>query len=122
MSKSRSKQPPLGGPPDDFEDGPDSAAEDEQSEVSDTLWQLIEGVQLDARQRKLVWSDGKRLSFDESVARVREQYADFTVEEVERFLISWIENYAPEDATEKQLDELDRLADAWVDELEARES
>ena len=35
-------------------------------------------------------------------------------------IISWIENYAPKGASEKQLDELDHLTDAWVDQLEKR--
>ena len=37
-------------------------------------------------------------------------------------IISWIENYAQEGASEKRPDELDRLADAWVDQLEKRDS
>ena len=37
-------------------------------------------------------------------------------------IISWIENYAQEGASEKRPDELDRLTDAWVDQLDKRDS
>ncbi len=37
-------------------------------------------------------------------------------------ITSSIENYAPEGASEKEVDELDRLADAGVDQLEERDS
>ena len=37
------------------------------SEVRETLWPLLQTLHVDAKQRKLIWPDGKRLDLDESV-------------------------------------------------------
>lgn len=89
-------------------------------EVSDVLWDLMEEVQLDARRRELIWSEAERLSLDQSIERIQQQYPDFPRERIESFLISWLENYAPEDYSQDQLDELDQLAEEWIDDLERR--
>lgn len=86
--------------------------------VSDTLWQLMENVQLDPRRRKLIWPDAKPLSLEQSVERIQKQYPDFPRERIESFLLSWLENYAPETYSQEQLDELDRLTELWLEDLE----
>jgi len=88
------------------------------TEVSDTLWELLENVQLDARRRKLIWPDAKRLSLEQSVQRIQKEYPHFPREPIESFLISWLEQYAPETFSQEQLDELDRLTEQWIDDYE----
>src|SRR3984893_14804627 len=39
----------------------DSPEDEQLIEVSDTLWDLLEDVQLDARQRKFIWPDAEDL-------------------------------------------------------------
>lgn len=124
MGKPRNKHPLEDNP---FADGllewMDSPEGEQHTEVSDALWELMEGVGLDAKQRKFVWPDGKRLTLEQSARRVLKQHPDFPAGRVDGFLISWIENYAPEDYTQEQLEELDRLSSAWVEELaEKREA
>jgi len=89
-------------------------------EVSDTLWALMENVQLDARRRELIWSDGdpQRLSLEQSMERIQNAYPHFPPERIKTFLISWLGNYAPEGYSPEQLDELDQLTEPWIDELE----
>jgi hypothetical protein len=89
-------------------------------EVSDVLWELVEDLQLDARQRKIIWPNGKALSIDQSVEHMHKLYPKFPSQSIVEFLISWIEQYAPESFSEKQLDELDRLTEEWIDEYERR--
>jgi hypothetical protein len=118
MANSRNKHPFHDNPAaDDFLEWMDSPTGQRYIGVSDVLRTLMRDVQLDAKGRKFVWSEAEPLSIDQSVRHIREQHPDFTADEIRRFLISWIENYAPDDYTEEQLDELDSLADAWVDEL-----
>jgi hypothetical protein len=84
-------------------------------EVSDTLWDLLEDMQLDARQRKFIWPDAERLDLEQSVQRIQKQYSDFPRDQIEEFLIDWIDmGYAPEHYSQAQLDELDRLTERWV--------
>ena len=86
------------------------------SEVRETLWPLLQALQVDAKQRKLIWPDGKRLDLDESVQNIHANYPEFPRELIESRLISWLEmEYAPESYSPEQLDELDRLTERWID-------
>jgi len=87
------------------------------SEMSETLWPLLQKLQVDAKQRKLIWPDGKRLDLDESVQHIQTDYPDFPRELIESRLISWLDaEYAPESCSPEQLDELDRLTERWIDD------
>ena len=67
--------------------------------------------------RKLIWEDGRRLSIDESVQRIRGDYPDVPVELIETHLIAWLEmEFAPKSYSREQLDELDRLTEKWVND------
>jgi hypothetical protein len=84
-------------------------------EVREDTWQRLEKVDVDAADRKLIWEDGKRLSIDESVQRIRGDYPDFPAELIETHLIAWLEmEFAPKSYSRVQLDELDRLTEKWV--------
>ncbi len=86
-------------------------------EVRETTWHSLEKVDVDATQRKLIWGDGKRLSIDESVQRIRGDYPDFPVELIETHLIAWLEmEFAPKTYSKEQLDELDQLTEKWVND------
>src|ERR1700681_1256204 len=43
-------------------------------EVRDVLWNLLEDVQLDAKQRKLIWPDAESLDLKQSIQHVQKQY------------------------------------------------
>jgi hypothetical protein len=91
------------------------------SEVSETLWPLLQELQVDAKQRKLIWPDGKRLDLDESVQNIQIDYPDFPRELIESRLISWLDmEYAPESYSPEQLDELDRLTERWINDHSRR--
>jgi hypothetical protein len=82
---------------------------------SDVLCDVMEQVQLDARQRLFIWPDGEPLDLDQSVARIHQQYPDWRHDWIEEYLIDWIEmDYAPEHYSTAQLEELDRLTERWV--------
>jgi len=86
-------------------------------EVRDVTWQLLEKVDVDATERKLIWEDGRRLSIDESVQRIHAQYPHYPVDLIEGRLISWLQmEFAPKSYSQAQLDELDQLTEKWVDD------
>ena len=86
-------------------------------EVREFTWRSLQNVDVDAGHRKLIWADGKRLSIDASVQRIHREYPEFPLDLIEEHLIGWLEmDFAPEDYSQEQLDELDRLAEAWIDE------
>ena len=87
----------------------DSPEGQQSIEVRDVLWNLLEDVQLDAKQRKLIWPDAERLDLEQSIERVLKKYPDFPRNEVEEFLLDWIDM-----GYQAQLDELDSLSEQWV--------
>jgi desulfoferrodoxin (superoxide reductase-like protein) len=93
----------------------DSPEAEQLVELSDTLYDLLEDVQLDAKQRKFIWPDAEQLDLEQSVQRIRNQCPDFSHDQIEEFLIEWIEmGYDPENYSQAQLDELDTLTAQWA--------
>jgi glycerol-3-phosphate cytidylyltransferase-like family protein len=85
------------------------------AECSDTLCEVMEDVQLDARKRQFIWPDGERLDIVQSIARIHQRYPDMRRDWIEEYLLDWIEmDYAPEHYSKAQLDELDRLTARWI--------
>ena len=83
--------------------------------VREAAWQVLEKVDVDATNRKLIWEDGRRLSIDESVQRIHSDYPELPVELIETHLIAWLEmEFSPKTYSQQQLDELDRLTETWV--------
>jgi hypothetical protein len=86
-------------------------------EVREATWHSLGNVDVDATNRELIWEDGKRLSIDGSVQRIRGDFPDFPVELVETHLIAWLEmEFAPTTYSQEQVDELDQLTEKWVND------
>jgi hypothetical protein len=100
---------------DEFFEWMDSPEGGHYMEISNVIWTLLEDVQLDARQRKVIWPGAQRLDLEQSVQRIQKLHPDFPREGIEEALINWIEmEYAPESYSEAQLDELDKLTERWI--------
>jgi hypothetical protein len=84
-------------------------------EAEQIIWDLMEDVQLDAKHRKFIWPDAERLDLEQSVQRIRKQYQDIPADQIEELLIDWIDmGYAPENYSQAQLDEFDKLTERWI--------
>ena len=119
MGKRREKHPVEDNPfVDGFLDWMGAPEGQMSIEVSDTLWELLQNVQLDPRRRELIWPDAKPLSLEHSAERIQEEHPHLPRERIESFPISWLENYAPDTYSQEQLDELDRLIEQWLEDLE----
>lgn len=120
MGKQREKHPFEDNPfVEDFLEWMGSSEGQLSSDVRDTVWPLLEKADVDAKHRKIIWDDGKRLSITESVQRIHADYPDFPLELIETHLIAWLEmEFAPPSYSQEQLDELDRLTEKWIDDHE----
>ena len=99
----------------EFSDWVDSPDGELWTAICDALEDLLKDVGLDAKQRQFIWPDTDRLDLEQSVQRIHKQYSDFPCDKIEGFLIDWIDmGYAPENYSQAQLDELDRLTERWV--------
>jgi len=95
------------------------APEGQQSiEALDLVFGALEHVDVDARQRKIVWADGKRLSIQQSAERIHAGHPGVPRDLIETHVLGWLESCAPESYSERQLDELDRLIEPWLDDYE----
>ena len=93
------------------------APEGQQSiEALDLVFGALEHVDVDARQRKIVWADGKRLSIEQSPERIHAGHPGVPCDLIETHVLGWLENCAPESYSERQLEELDRLIGPWLDD------
>ena len=95
------------------------APEGQQSiEALDLVFDALEHAGVDARQRKIVWADGKRLSIEQSAERIHAGHPDVPRDLIETHVLGWLESCAPESYSERQLEELDRLIEPWLDDYE----
>jgi hypothetical protein len=91
----------------------------ESEQARDAVWPMLETADVDAKKRKIIWEDGHKLTIAESVQRIHAAYPDLAVDVIESKVISWLElGFSPENRSEKQLDELERLLDEWLQELQ----
>ena len=119
MGKRRAKHP--------FEDNPFidgflewmDAPEGQQSiEALDLMFAALQRPGVAANQRKIVWADGKRLSIEQSAERIHAEHPGVARDLIETRVLGWLESCAPESCTERQLEELDRLIEPWLDDYE----
>ena len=97
------------------------APEGQQSiEALDLVFAALGHAGVDARQRKIVWADGTRLAIEQSVARIHAGHSGVPRDLIETHVVGWLESCAPESCSERQLDELDRLIEPWLDDYERR--
>lgn len=90
-------------------------------EALDRVWPLLRGADVDARRRKIIWSDGERLSITQTAKRIQAILPDLALDLIESKVISWLEmEFVPEGYSPEQLDELDELTEKWIDAHELR--
>ncbi len=85
-------------------------------EALDIVWPLLETTQVDAKNRKLIWPDGKRLGIAHTVRRIHKDYPELGRKLIEDKVISWLEmEYVPKDCTPEQMDAFEELIDLWLE-------
>ena len=128
MGKKRAK--PYREDEHPFEDNPfiegflgwmDSPEGQQSIEALDLVHDALDHADVDARQRRIVWTDGKRLSIEESADRLHAEYPDVPRDVIEAHVFGWLENCAPESYSEQQLEEFDRLMQPWIDDYERKQ-
>ncbi len=68
---------------------------------------LLETADVDAKQHKIIWNDGKAFSITEFVQRMHADSPNFPLDLIETHLIGWLGiEFAPPNYSQKQLDEL----------------
>ena len=76
---------------------------------------------VDAKQRKIVWTDGKRLSIEAAAERLHADHPEIPRDLIETHVFGWLEDCAPESYSEQQLEEFDRLMELWLEDYERKQ-
>ena len=85
-------------------------------EALDLVFGALDHVDVDARRRKIVWPDGKRLSIEQSAARLHAEHPDISRDLIETRMFGWLENCAPESYTDEQMEEFDEHIQPWLED------
>ena len=119
MGKRRAKHPFADNPViDGFLEWMDAPEGQQSLEALDLVFAALEHAGVDAGQRKIVWADGTRLSIAQSVTRIRAGHPGMACELIETHVLGWLESCVPESCSERQLEELDRLIEQWLEDYE----
>src|SRR5450759_713973 len=60
------------------------------SDVSDTVSDVLERADVDAKERQIIWEDGERLSIAASAQRIRAEHPDYPLNFIEEHVIEWL--------------------------------
>lgn len=94
----------------------DGVYEDARDAVLDSIEQI---ERLDPGNRKLVWTGGDSLSFDDSVKRICSTYPTLPPALIRSHLFGWLEQgELPGDLSDDEMEQLDSLMEPWIDDLE----
>jgi hypothetical protein len=120
MGNWRTKHPVENGSfPDDSVDWMDTPEGQQSIEALDLVFGALDHVDVDASQRKIVWTDGKRLSIEEAAERLHAE-RDIPRDLIETQVFGWLENCAPESYTAEQMEEFDQLMEPWLADYERK--
>jgi len=111
------REPPPGENPflDGLTEWMDSPEAQLAEEARDTVWPLLDAAQIDAERGMIIWPDAKPLDIQQTVRRIHEDYPHLDEALIEDKVIAWLEmEYAPEDYSPKQMDELERQIERWI--------
>ena len=123
MGKRRTEHPVENGSfPDDSVDWMDTPEGQQSIEALDLVFSALDHVDVDATQRKIVWTDGKRLSIEEAAERLHAEHPDIPRDLIEIHVVGWLENCAPESYTDEQMEEFDQFMEPWLGDYERKRS
>ncbi len=87
------------------------------SESEQALYDVLDALErasVDARDRKIVWSDGARLSIEDTVRKISSE-SGAPPHLVQSHVVGWLEMiYEPEGFDDDQMEEFDQLIDLWI--------
>jgi hypothetical protein len=105
-----------------FDQWLDSYSEEDERNLDalEVVETALQDADVDAKRRKIIWQDGRRLSITQSAQRIHAAHPELLLDLIESKVVSWLDMcFAPETYSEQQLDELDRLTEKWIEDHQA---
>lgn len=84
----------------------------------DCVFDALEGASVDLSEKRIIWSDGQRLTIEQSAERIQER-SGLDRHAIVNHIIGWLQmEYVPEGLDDKQMEMFESHINAWVEEYE----
>ncbi len=87
------------------------------SESEQALFDVLDALEqaaVDARERRIVWPDGARLSIEDTARKIHSD-SGAPLDMVQSHVVGWLEmTYEPQGLDEDQMEEFERLIEQWI--------
>jgi hypothetical protein len=75
---------------------------------------VLERASVDARERRIVWHDGTRLSIEDAARKIHSE-SGASLDMVQSHVVGWLEMfYEPKGLDEDQMEEFEQLIELWI--------
>ena len=118
----KKKQPPKT----DFMEGFAQWLESEEGlqsmEAVDCVYDALDGASVDISEKKIIWSDGQRLTIEQSAERIHSEM-NLDQNTIINHIIGWLQmEFVSDGLNDEQMENFESRIDAWVEECEVSQS
>jgi len=97
-----------------MDDDEDDARFFESEEAIFAIAEALENASVDARERRIVWADGSRLTIEETARRVGSS-SHARLAKIQSHVVGWLQmHYEPQGLDDTQMEEFEELIDRWT--------
>ncbi len=90
----------------------------QSQEAVDCVYNALDGASVDISEKKIIWSDGQRLTIEQSAERIHREM-NLGQDAIINHIIGWLQmGYVPEGLDDEQMEMFESRIDAWVKEGE----
>jgi len=84
----------------------------------DCVYNALDGASVDISEKKIIWSDGQRLTIEQSAERIHRE-TNLCQDTIISHIIGWLQmEYVPEGLDDEQMEMFESHINAWVKEGE----
>ena len=91
-------------------------------EAVDCVYDALDDASVDISEKKIIWSDGQRLTIEQSAERIHgEMNLDQNI--IINHIIGWLQmEFVPDGLNDEQMENFESRIDAWVEEYEVSQA
>ncbi len=84
----------------------------------DCVYSALDGASVDIVEKKIIWSDGQRLTIEQSAEKIHREM-DLCQDAIINHIIGWLQmGYVPEELDDEQMEMFESQINAWVEDFE----
>lgn len=90
----------------------------ESLDAVDCVYNALDGASVDIAEKKIIWSDGQRLTIEQSAERIHREM-NLCQDAIVNHVIGWLQmGYVPEGLDDEQMEMFESQINAWVENYE----